>query len=178
MDHFLQGLAAERAKLDACAKQAASLKTPAAYQSCVAQLSTTPEYMKISQRAADAMDKNLPADSLMKVLASVGTEREAIQSKHCGPDPEKFAAGRNAALDAAEDAGAKAAGMSLDCYRANKEFIPAYCGMSKDQQQKAMASGTYVPGVGGSTGQLTADEAKALSARCDKLVPAIAAVGG
>ncbi len=59
-----------------------------------------------------------------------------------------------------------------------KEFAIAFCGLSMDQQQTAMASGIKFPGTGNGQWVFTAGEAKAFSPRCDKLVPAIKAVSG
>ena len=100
---------------------------------------------------------------------------EAHLVKKCGTDPAQVDPRRE--RENARRAGAKAAGMSDDCYDKLKEFALAFCKLSPAQQQAAVQNGIKVPGQGKGEWVFTADEAKALQPRCSELVPAIEATG-
>lgn len=83
---LLKGLDVEIALREELRKELAAVKTPEQYQACTSQLAGGPEYQKISMGILN-LPENATQEQLMKVMADMGKQTEALLLKNCGADP-------------------------------------------------------------------------------------------
>lgn len=95
--------------------------------------------------------------------------------KKCGKVPPAVSHDPGDTYRKAHAAGAKEAGMSEYCYDVLADRVIAFCKLTKDQQTAAAEKGLRVEKT--REWLFTADEAKALQARCSDLLPALKKAG-
>ena len=100
---------------------------------------------------------------------------EEYVEKKCGKVPAPVSHDPGDTYRKAHAAGAKDAGMSEYCYDVLADRVIAFCRLSKDQQMAAAEKGLRVEKT--RDWLFTADEAKALQAHCNELMPALRKAG-
>ena len=96
---------------------------------------------------------------------------EEYLDKKCGKVPPRTSYDPGDTYRKAHADGAKEAGMSEFCYDVLADRVIAFCKLPKDQQKAAADKGLRVEKT--REWLFTADEAKALQAHCDELMPAL-----
>lgn len=112
------------------------------------------------------------AAAVQEQMAKNKAKWEEYLDKKCGKElgPAPIFDSR-AAYAKAHTAGAKAAGMSEECYDVLGDRVIAFCKLSKKEQTTAVEKGIRVSRAG--EWVFTADEAKALQPRCGDLLAAL-----
>jgi hypothetical protein len=100
---------------------------------------------------------------------------EEYLDKKCGKVPPPSSHDPGDTYRKAHANGAKEAGMSEFCYDVLADRVIAFCRLPKDQQKAAADKGLRVEKT--NEWLFTADEAKALHAHCDELMPALKKAG-
>ena len=100
---------------------------------------------------------------------------EEYLDKKCGKVPPPISHDPGDTYRKAHAAGARDAGMSEYCYDVLADRVIAFCKLSKDQQTAAAEKGLRVDKT--REWLFTADEAKALQAHCNELMPALKKAG-
>ncbi len=100
---------------------------------------------------------------------------EEYLDKKCGKVPPPTSHDPGDTYRKAHAKGAKEAGMSEFCYDVLADRVIAFCKLPKDQQKAAADKGLRVEKT--HEWLFTADEAKALQAHCDELMPALKKTG-
>jgi hypothetical protein len=169
---FLRGLKTEQTQRTDFDNMFSGLRPHAAIIACRNNevMGTTIQKIMMQGMKEGASDAQL-----QKAMAKNMADVEEYLVKKCGEDPSKF--NQRDAYAAAKKAGAKAAGLSDDCYDKLKEFALGFCGLSAAEQKIATEQGIKAKGQGEGVWVFTADEAKAFAPHCGELVPAIQALG-
>jgi hypothetical protein len=172
VDRFLKGLQTEAAQLGEFERKRAAAKPDDQVQACRSNEATSPEALKILQRG---MTADASAAQLQAAMNQNRIDLDAYMLKKCGEPVSTY---RNFNSYAARTAGAKAAGMSPECYDKLKEFALAFClTLTPAQQKTATEQGIKVPGKGGAEWVFSVDEARTLAPRCGELVGPIKDTG-
>jgi len=100
---------------------------------------------------------------------------EEYLDKKCGKVPPPSSHDPGDTYRKAHANGAREAGMSEFCYDVLADRVIAFCRLPKDQQKAAADKGLRVEKT--NEWLFTADEAKALHAHCDELMPALKKAG-
>lgn len=169
---FLRGLQAEQTQRSDFDEMFSGLRTQEQVIACRNKEVMGPEIQKIMMQG---ISENASQAQLTKAMAKNREDVEAYLVKKCGQDPSKFS--KADAYSKARAAGAKAAGLSDDCYDKMKEYALAFCNLSPAEQQAAVQNGIKAKGKGNGEWVFTADEAKAFAPHCSELVPLIQALG-
>ena len=171
LDRFLKGLQAELAQRREWERKRATTKPDEEVQACRGKEASGPEALKIISRG---IVDGASTAQLQSAMNQNRLDLDAYLLKKCG---EPASAYRNFDGNAARAAGAKAAGMSDECYDKIKEFALAFCSLTPAQQKTATEQGIRAPGKGRAEWVFSADEAKALAPRCGELVGPIKGTG-
>jgi hypothetical protein len=172
VDRFLKGMEAELAQRVEFDRKRSAAKPDEEVRACEQKEAMGPEALKLMQRG---MTEGTPVAQLQKAMEQNRTDLGAYILKKCGEPVSKYGQFDS---NAAAQAGAKAAGMSDECYGQFKEVALFFCkGLTAEQQKTATDQGIRVPGKGNGVWVYTADEAKALAPRCGQLVRQIGATG-
>jgi hypothetical protein len=171
VDRFLKGLQAELGQQGEFERKRSTAKPDDQVQACRSNEAIGPEALKIMSQG---MTDGASDAQLQKAMAQNRTDLEAHLLKKCGEPASKY---RDFDANSARRVGAKAAGLSDECYDKLKEFALAFCQLPLAQQKTATEQGIRVPGKGRGEWVFTADEAKALAPRCSDLLRAIKDTG-
>jgi hypothetical protein len=175
LDQLDRGLSAMQASMDAARKSMAQVRTPDDYHSCMMPylLPNNPEALKIQNdymAGMRALAQTNPTGPQMqaggtKLQEDMMAARQALVTRHCGPDPDKNGSSQASryATDA-QAAGEKASGMSHDSWLMMMERVPPYCALpaAKRGSGDVRAEGQYV---------YLSSESQALAPRCATLMP-------
>jgi hypothetical protein len=189
---FKKGLEVERDQRQATVKILAAVKTREQYNSCQQTLAAGPEMQKLVMSLGN-MPENATTDQIQKAQQKMYADMAKLLTDKCGEDPSKYNdSWRRQQMEAAELAGVKTFSHGIgtssgsggpflsfdeqpaddaDLYRLLKEWIPIFCNLSKEAQQKAADNGVAVPGSGqGIAYVYTAFEAKLLMPLCAEIM--------
>lgn len=177
-ERLLKGMQAE---LDGLKKVGNDYNTAKAgstkYRECTADYAGTEEYQKILNKLPPS--QNMSTEQLMKWMQDKTTGADSAMAKKCGKDPilSWTPGDRGKLVDEVTSNAAKTAGMDDRCYSNLKEFAGFFCSQPEAVQQKATQEGLKIPGSGKDIFWVfTPEHARALKARCAKLIPAIKSV--
>ncbi|HUQ80650.1 MAG TPA: hypothetical protein VM076_05925 [Gemmatimonadaceae bacterium] len=172
IDRFLKGLQAERAERATFESRRQEAKPDAQVRACEQKEAMGSEALRLMQRG---MTEGASTDQMQAAMQKNRTDLETHIRKTCGEPVSKYS---RFDANAAASAGAKAAGMSDNCYNKLKEVALFFCkGLTREQQKAATDQGIRAPGKGNAVWIFTADEAIALLPRCGQLVETIEATG-
>ena len=150
---------------------AVSLKTMGEYSACRDKELSGAAYQKIMMQGFTG-SATPSAAQVKKQMEKNSADAEVYIERKCGKDPSKY--NKDDVYRKAEKDGAKAAGMDDKCYEELKERAYAFCQLSPAAQEAAKQNGIKVDVVGVPDDWVyTADEAKALAAKCPDLIKAI-----
>ena len=172
VSRFERGLKAERQQVSDFESMFSGLRSHEQVIKCRQDEAISPT---VQQILSQGITQNATNAQLQAAMAKNMVDVEAHMVKKCGEDPSKYNPREQREL--ARKAGAKAAGMTDECYDKLKEFALSFCKLPPETRKAAVENGIRVPGKGSGVWVFTADEAKALDPRCDQLVPAIEATG-
>ena len=195
---FRKGLEVERDQRQATVKLLGTVKTREQYNSCQQTLAAGPEMQKIMM-SVGTLPENATAEQTQKATQKMYADMTKLLTDKCGEDPSKYNDfWRRQQMEAAELAGIKTFSDGIgassgnggpflsfdeqpaddaDLYRLLKEWIPIFCNLSKEAQQKAADNGVAVPGSGkGIAYVYTAFEAKLLMPLCAEIMRLLSAV--
>ena len=168
---FLRGLETEANERQSFDGFAVSLKTAVEYSACRDKELSGPAYQKIMMQGFTG-SATPSAAQVKKQMEKNSADAEVYIERKCGKDPSKY--NKDDVYRKAEKDGAKAAGMDDKCYEELKERAYAFCQLSPAAQEAAKQNGIKVDVVGVPDDWVyTADEAKALAAKCPDLIKAI-----
>ena len=191
---FKKGLTAERDHRQGTLKFLATLKTREQYTSCTQAAATSPEYQKIIMSLASLGD-NPTQEQLQKASQKMSDDMAKLTKDKCGEDPGIYNAGwKDAQMREARVAGVKAFAAALSpsassgpffsfeeqsqeanyFYDLLLEWVPPFCNLSPEAQQRASQQGVSVPGTSkGLAYVYTAMEARLVMAQCQELMTLI-----
>ncbi|MBX6364111.1 MAG: hypothetical protein IRZ00_09610 [Gemmatimonadetes bacterium] len=155
-DRLLVALKREKAYLDSVNAFVAKLPTPEAYKQCEAKVLMSP-----------AVQKLYKDDPTMEELTAIGEKTKAAVEKGCGPNPEMFTSAKSDAAIEAPNQGAAAGRFNEHQYRILKERALPFC-----VERPKGDGGAKIPGAMPNMYYVySANEVKALTARCGVLLP-------
>lgn len=158
-DRLLVALKREKAYLDSVNAFVAKLPTPEAYKQCEAKVLTSPAVQKMYH------DDHVAED--MAALTAIGEKTKAAVEKGCGPNPEMFASAKSDAAIEAPNQAAAAGRFNEHQYRILKERALPFC-----VERPKGDGGAKIPGAMPNMYYVySANEVKALTARCGVLLP-------
>jgi hypothetical protein len=181
VENFLKGIQVERAGQQEFDSKAAATKPDAEVRGCRDREQIGSEGLAIIKRGLEG--GNLTGADVMKIMEKNQKDLESFLVKRCGVPASKYDLSQKIReYVAAHAAGAKAAGVTEQCYDKLKEFATAFCkGLTPAQQKAATEQGIKVPGTSTSGSDVfwvfTADEAKAFFPRCGELMQGLKATG-
>jgi hypothetical protein len=168
---FLRGLETEANVRQSFDDMAVSLKTAVEYSACRDKELSGPAYQKIMMQGFTG-NATPSAAQVKKQMEKNGAEAEVYIEHKCGKDPSKY--NKADVYAKAEKDGAKAAGLDDKCYQEMKERAYAFCLLPPAAQEAAKQNGIKVDVIGVTEDWVyTADEAKAVAAKCPELIKAI-----
>ena len=173
IDRLLKGLQSERAARAEFESKRAAAKPDAEVRACGQKEAISPETLNLMQRG---LTEGASTAQLQAAMEKNRVDLDEHIRKKCGEPASKY--GQFNATEA-QKAGAKAAGMSDNCYAKLKEVTLFFCkGLPRDQQKVATDQGIRSPGSGKDIFWVfTADEAIAMLPRCGQLVENLEATG-
>ncbi len=171
VDRFLKGLQAELGQRREWERKRATTKPDDEVQACRGNGASSPDALKIMSRG---IVDGASTAQLQSAMNQNRLDLEAYLVKKCGEPASTY---RYFDGNAARATGAKAAGMSDECYDKIKEFALAFCTLTPAQQKTATEQGIMAPGKGRAEWVFSADEARALAPRCADLVGQIKDTG-
>ena len=172
IDRLLKVLQSERAAHAAYESSRQAAKPDDQVRACEQKEAT-------SQKTLELLQRGMTEGASTAQLTAAMEKNRADLAEHirttCGERASKY---QRYDANAAQKAGAKAAGMSDDCYAKLKEVALFFCkGLTREQQKAATDQGIKVPGSGKVSWVFIADEAIALLPRCGQLVENLEATG-
>jgi hypothetical protein len=167
LDAFSKGLDAEEAVRKEAARQAAKMKTPKEYQSCMIAMMQSADYQKVMTTYTDEIEKAAGKnDESLRATERYGENLKALSAAKCGPNPDEAGsqwAAKTAA--AAEAGGAKAAGVTTVLYAQWKERVVPFCNLPASKRGSGVVRAEGYAYL--------AAESEALAPRCGALMPKI-----
>ena len=176
MQDFLRGLQAEgsaRAEFDSrvAREDAARAEAEPRVKACQDAENGGATFQKMMTEGFTGANAPSTGAAVQAQIDKNKAKYEEYLDKKCGKVPPPVSHDPGDTYRKAHANGAKEAGMSEYCYDVLADRVIAFCKLPKDQQKAAADKGLRVEKT--KEWLYTADEAKALQAHCDELLPAL-----